>query len=79
MKDKLHISQPTLSSSIGNEFADAVHRQFVNVLPINIRNAGAQVNMLFDENHRIFDLLINRAFSGVCEKAVIGNREDRKR
>ena len=48
--------------SIRNEFTDAVHRQLVNVFPINIRNAGAQVDMLFDEYHGIFDLLIDGPF-----------------
>ena len=33
-----------------------------DVLPIDIRNAGAQVDVLFDEHHGIFDLLINGPF-----------------
>ena len=50
----------SVTYGVGDELTDAVHRQLVNVLPIDIRNAGAQVDVLFDEHHGVFDLLINR-------------------
>jgi len=51
-----------MAYGIGDELTNAVHRQLENVLPVNIRNAGTQVDMLFDEHHGGFDLLINWAF-----------------
>lgn len=52
----------SVAYGVRDELANAVHRQFVYILPINVRNAGAKVDVLFDEHHGIFDLLIDGPF-----------------
>ena len=37
----------SVAYGVGDEFPNAVHRQLINVFPVNVRNAGVQIDMLF--------------------------------